>query len=46
MIDGREDQAAGLRRLFRKAPPTVVAVFSTGHVAARTAARAITRLGG
>ncbi|TVO57331.1 MinD/ParA family protein [Denitromonas halophila] len=46
MIDGREDQAAGLRRLFRKAPPTVVAVFSTGHAAAKTAALAITRLGG
>lgn len=34
MIDGREDQAAGLRRLFRKAPPAVVAVYATGHRAA------------
>lgn len=34
MIDPREDQAAGLRRLFRKAPPVVVAVYATGHRAA------------
>ncbi len=26
MLDGREDQAAGLRRLFRRAPPQVVAL--------------------
>ncbi|MCB1959904.1 MAG: flagellar FleN [Rhodocyclaceae bacterium] len=45
MIDGREDQAAGLRRLFRKAPPTVVALFSTGHRAQTTAARCIERIG-
>ncbi|QID18396.1 MinD/ParA family protein [Nitrogeniibacter mangrovi] len=45
MIDGREDQAAGLRRLFRKAPPTVVALFSTGHHAPTSAARAIERIG-
>ncbi|MDX9698827.1 MAG: flagellar FleN [Rhodocyclaceae bacterium] len=31
MIDPREDQAAGLRRLFRKAPPTVVALYATGR---------------
>lgn len=31
MIDQREDQAAGLRRLFRRAPPTVVALYATGH---------------
>ena len=45
MIDGCEDQAAGLRRLFRKAPPTVVALFSTGHRAQATAARCIERIG-
>ena len=31
MIDQREDQAAGLRRLFRRAPPTVVALYATGN---------------
>lgn len=46
MIDTREDQAAGLRRLFRKAPPTVVALFATGHAATANAARAIERLAG
>lgn len=30
MIDQREDQAAGLRRLFRRAPPVVVAMYTTG----------------
>ncbi len=45
MIDGREDQAAGLRRLFRKAPPTVVALFSTGRYARASAAYAIKRIG-
>ncbi|WP_227817464.1 MinD/ParA family ATP-binding protein [Nitrogeniibacter aestuarii] len=45
MIDGREDQAAGLRRLFRKSPPTVVAMFATGHKAQLSAARAVTEIG-
>lgn len=45
MIDGREDQAAGLRRLFRKSPPTVVALFATGHKAQQSAARAATEIG-
>jgi flagellar biosynthesis protein FlhG len=31
MIDGREDQAAGLRRLFRQTPPSVVAFYATGR---------------
>ena len=31
MIDGREDQAAGLRRLFRQTPPAVVAFYATGR---------------
>ena len=29
-MDPREDQAAGLRRLFRRAPPTVVALYAAG----------------
>jgi flagellar biosynthesis protein FlhG len=41
MIDPHEDQAAGLRRLFRRAPPVVVALSATGrqrgHNALRTA---------
>lgn len=43
MIDTIEDQAAGLRRLFRRAPPAVVAMYVTGHsrggVAVQTAYR-------
>ncbi|MDR0634594.1 MAG: flagellar FleN [Azoarcus sp.] len=31
MIDGREDQAAGLRRLFRQTPPAVAAFYATGR---------------
>lgn len=31
MSVGLEDQAAGLRRLFRQAPPVVVAAYATGH---------------
>lgn len=30
MIDPAEDQAAGLRRLFRRAPPSVVAMYVAG----------------
>lgn len=44
MIDPREDQAAGLRRLFRKAPPHVLALFATGHQAPANALRALHRL--
>ena len=40
MIDVREDQAAGLRRLFRRAPPTVVAMYATGRHRAHNALRA------
>jgi len=43
MIDPGEDQAAGLRRLFRRAPPCVVALYATGrhraHIAVQTAHR-------
>lgn len=48
MLDGREDQAAGLRRLFRRAPPNVAALFVTGHdraVIAALAARRMSREG-
>ena len=38
MLDGREDQAAGLRRLFRRAPPKVVALYAGGRRAADNAA--------
>lgn len=48
MINPAEDQAAGLRRLFRRAPPSVVALYATGrhrreiavHTAHRLADRA------
>ncbi len=44
MLDGREDQAAGLRRLFRRAPPIVVASFVTGHARAEIAGEALRRM--
>lgn len=44
MLDGREDQAAGLRRLFRRAPPNVVALFVTGHARAEIAGLAARRM--
>lgn len=44
MIDSHEDQAAGLRRLFRRAPPTVVALYVTGRGRATTAVRTAYRL--
>ncbi|MDR2688726.1 MAG: flagellar FleN [Azoarcus sp.] len=46
MIDGREDQAAGLRRLFRQAPPAVVALYATGRWATQNALRASHRIAG
>lgn len=46
MIDGREDQAAGLRRLFRRTPPAVVAMYSTGRHRAANAIRAAHRIAG
>jgi flagellar biosynthesis protein FlhG len=46
MIDAREDQAAGLRRLFRKAPPAVVAVYATGHRADASVVGLAQRLAG
>lgn len=44
MIEHHEDQAAGLRRLFRRAPPTVVALYATGRDRAVTAVRTAFRL--
>lgn len=46
MIDRREDQAAGLRRLFRKAPPTVVALYAAGRQRAHNVVRAAHRIAG
>ncbi|MDR1227840.1 MAG: flagellar FleN [Azoarcus sp.] len=44
MIDGREDQAAGLRRLFRQTPPAVVAFYATGRYRAGNAVLAAHRI--
>lgn len=44
MLDGREDQAAGLRRLFRRAPPQVVALYASGRSRARNAILAAHRI--
>lgn len=46
MIDAREDQAAGLRRLFRRAPPTVVAMYATGRHGGLNALCAAHRIAG
>jgi flagellar biosynthesis protein FlhG len=46
MIDGREDQATGLRRLFRQAPPAVAALYATGRHRAQNAVLAAQRIAG
>ena len=46
MIDGREDQAAGLRRLFRQTPPSVVAFYATGRHRVHHAILAAHRIAG
>ncbi len=46
MIDAIEDQAAGLRRLFRRTPPTVVAMYATGRSRAGVAIQAAYRIAG
>lgn len=46
MIDSREDQAAGLRRLFRCAPPHVAVLYATGRHRASTALDTARRLAG
>ena len=45
MIDIREkDQASGLRRLFRRTPPTVIALFAAGRHHTLTAVQAAYRI--
>ncbi len=46
MIAAHEDQAAGLRRLFRRAPPAVVALYAAGRNPPRTAVQAVYRIAG
>lgn len=46
MLDGREDQAAGLRRLFRRAPPQVVALYAGGRRRTHNAVLAAHRIAG
>ena len=46
MIEAHEDQAAGLRRLFRCAPPTVVALYAAGRGRATIAVQAAYRFAG
>lgn len=46
MLDAREDQAAGLRRLFRRAPPQVVALYGGGRGRTHNAALAAHRIAG
>lgn len=44
MIDSNEDQAAGLRRLFRRVPPVVVALYTAGRCRTTLAVCAAFRL--
>ncbi|MFC5768960.1 MinD/ParA family ATP-binding protein [Thauera sinica] len=46
MADAREDQAAGLRRLFRRSPPQVAALYSAGRLRAENAVMAAHRIAG
>jgi len=46
MLDGREDQAAGLRRLFRRTPPQVVALYACGRHRTHNAVLAAHRIAG
>jgi flagellar biosynthesis protein FlhG len=46
MIDMYEDQAAGMRRLFRQTPPSVLALYTTGHKRRLLALETATRLAG
>ncbi|HNI83629.1 MAG TPA: hypothetical protein PLX21_16975, partial [Rhodocyclaceae bacterium] len=43
-MHAHSDQAAGLRRLFRRTPPAVFALFATGRSPLKTAARAVRSL--
>lgn len=44
MIEAREDQAAGLRRLFRRSPPVVAALYAAGKNNACIAVQAVYRI--
>lgn len=44
VLELAEDQAAGLRRLFRRSPPSVVAVYSSGRHADANLLRLVHRL--
>jgi len=46
MLDRREDQAAGLRRLFRRVPPQVLALYACGRHRAHNAVLAAHRIAG
>lgn len=46
MASFQEDQAAGLRRLFRRAPPAVVALHGTGHHGPQSTLKLAHGLGG
>ena len=43
-MHAHSDQAAGLRRLFRRTPPAVFALFATGRSPLKTAARVVRSL--
>lgn len=46
MLERREDQAAGLRRLFRRAPPQVVALYACGRHRSHNAVLVAHRIAG
>lgn len=46
MIEHREDQASGLRRLFRRAPPHVAVLYATGRHRATSALQTAYNLAG
>jgi flagellar biosynthesis protein FlhG len=46
MLCSKEDQAAGLRRLFRQSPPAVASVYVSGHQAEASVLRLAHRLAG
>ena len=46
MLDRREDQAAGLRRLFRRVPPQVLALYACGRRRTHNAVLAAHRIAG
>lgn len=46
MLDGSADQASGLRRLFRRKPPVVVALFAAGRSSAQVAMETLSAMAG